>query len=503
MTKYKSLCRRIAYLESLLCEGKQDQENLLKFLGQNYYNKYNLIKNKITDPEYKDIYKLMKKDPSDVRNYIDDVQSRGDQRRKAKGNLKPIYNHDGWRVYRITTYEAAVYYGFNTKWCITGRYPTGELSGEQFFNDYIDDYDLDGGYYFYIKNGTEKYCLLRKENGEVESVWDAKDNKYDFDEIIEEVPDFPSVPGVAEYKYIPDNIKDLMCSGDLELVKKAINFVADINGLYTFKGSSSKQTLLCFYSGSTMSSEKSLSVVKWLIDNGANVNKPDEYDDTPLIIACESGNKQVVEILLEADADVNNALTDSNPLLIVCKSGRSDIVKILLEAGADANVVRNGNTPLSIACLYNRTDVVRLLLDYGADVNETIYKGEDISILEYACSYSNKETVELLLKHDTNISDDKLSSLLVVACKEGNLDVVKVLLDQGAKVNQTDNRGRLPLLMACKENNLNVVRLLLERGANANIADSRGNSPLSIALKTNNKNILNLLSNYNLYTDES
>ena len=496
MTKYKNLCRRIAYLESLLYEGKQDQENLLSFLGQNYYNKYNLIKNKITDPEYKDIYKLMKKDPSDVRNYIDDVQSRGDQRRKAKGNLKPLYNKDGWRVYRITTYEAAVYYGFNTKWCITGRYPTGELSGEQFFNDYIDDYDLDGGYYFYIKNGTEKYCLLRKENGEVESVWDAKDNKYDFDEIIEEIPDFPSVPGVAEYKYIPDNIKDLMCSGDLELVKRAINFGADINGLYIFKGSSSKQTLLCFYSRFTISSEKSLKVVKWLIDNGANVNKSDEYDDTPLIIACESGNKQIVEILLEADVDVNNALTDSNPLLIVCKSGRSDIAKILLEDGADANVCRNGNTPLSIACLYNRTDIVRLLLNYGADVNETIYKGEDISILEYACSYSNKEIVELLLKHDTNNSNDKLSSLLVVACREGNLDVVKVLLDQGAKVNQTDNRGRLPLLMACKENNLNVVRLLLEQGANVNITDSRGNSPISIALKTNNNNLLVLLSKY-------
>ena len=45
----------------LFYEGKQDQEILNSFLGDEYYNKYNSIKNKITDNEYKDIYKLIKK----------------------------------------------------------------------------------------------------------------------------------------------------------------------------------------------------------------------------------------------------------------------------------------------------------------------------------------------------------------------------------------------------------------------------------------------------------
>ena len=53
MNKYRNLLRRVIYLESLLYEGKQDQEKLLNFLGQEYYDKYNLIKNKITDPNTK------------------------------------------------------------------------------------------------------------------------------------------------------------------------------------------------------------------------------------------------------------------------------------------------------------------------------------------------------------------------------------------------------------------------------------------------------------------
>ena len=56
MDKYRNLLRRVAYLESLLIEGKQDQEELLNFLGQDYYDKYIGIRDKITDPEWKDYY---------------------------------------------------------------------------------------------------------------------------------------------------------------------------------------------------------------------------------------------------------------------------------------------------------------------------------------------------------------------------------------------------------------------------------------------------------------
>ena len=39
MSTYRNLYKRVAYLESLLYEGKQDQEKLLNFLGKDYYDK--------------------------------------------------------------------------------------------------------------------------------------------------------------------------------------------------------------------------------------------------------------------------------------------------------------------------------------------------------------------------------------------------------------------------------------------------------------------------------
>ena len=350
MNKYRNLLRRVAYLESLLYEGKQDQENLLKFLGQEYYDKYNLIKNKIKDPEYKDIYKLMKMDLDDVKDYIDELskkQSNADIRRDAKKGAKLIYNKDGWKVYRITTYKAAQLYGSNTTWCITGRYEGHEEKGEQYFNDYIGEYSLDGGYYFYIKSNNEKYCLLRTQDGEVESVWDAEDNRYEFVEITEEVPDFPSIPGVAEYTPIPNEVK-LLFSLYVEDVRDAIEAGVDINGYYQLPRFDKKQTALF----NAMSSIYLPQVVEFLLDNGADVNYGDASDRTPLMQCCYSGNKSKLELLIRNGANVNakDKWGRSAVAYAVFRSLTSgaDFIKKLARARADLDSVDNyGMRPLT------------------------------------------------------------------------------------------------------------------------------------------------------------
>ena len=218
---YESLSKRIRVLEAMIIEGKRDQEILNNFLGDDYYNKYQAIKNKIRDPEYKDIYKMIKMDPSEVKDYIDNFQSNTDVRRSDKKGAELIYQNDLWKVYRITTYKAAQLYGSGTTWCITGRYGGHEERGEYYFNSYIENNKLDGGYYFYIKNdGKTKYCLLRKENGEIHSIWNAEDSSLNLENILTVEPDFPSVPGI--YECSNEDERDLI-SGDPKKVQHALN----------------------------------------------------------------------------------------------------------------------------------------------------------------------------------------------------------------------------------------------------------------------------------------
>ena len=78
MKRRLALEYRVRKLENIILEGKKDQDVLNDFLGDDYYNKYTAIKNKISDPDYKDVYKLIKKDPDEVKSYIDNFKSSRD-----------------------------------------------------------------------------------------------------------------------------------------------------------------------------------------------------------------------------------------------------------------------------------------------------------------------------------------------------------------------------------------------------------------------------------------
>ena len=366
MDRYRNLLRRVAYLESLLFEGKQDQENLLNFLGQDYYDKYNLIKSKITDPEYKDIYRMMKKDLDEVEDYIDELskkQSNMDLRREAKKGAKLIYNQNGWKVYRITTYEAAVYYGSNTKWCITGRYDDHESRGKEYFDNYIKDNDLDGGYYFYIKNDNEKYCLLRKKNGKIHSIWNASDRTIYPDDIKTIIPDFPNIPQIFDL--------DKPNSGEVtaSLFSNNINDVIEA------------------------------------IDNGENLSEySEEYDASPLTYHINLDHYDIVELLLfnGADPEYDEGFSVVQPIYM----NNLRAMKMFFEAGIDPNGIEaDGYTYFKdVLDLDDNYGMVRLFLKNGFSLTNRHFPN-NYNAFQYAMSQWNAESVRALYDAGADLSD--------------------------------------------------------------------------------------------------
>lgn len=125
----------------------------------------------------------MKKDKAEFRTFIDEWESGArksntQQRKEDKmRGAKLILDEKGWKVYLITTYEAAVKYGAGTTWCITGRYGNeagGDPNGKYYFDNYRKNYNLEGYYYIFdTENRAEasermnykggdyvKYCAL-------------------------------------------------------------------------------------------------------------------------------------------------------------------------------------------------------------------------------------------------------------------------------------------------------------------------------------------------------
>lgn len=61
----------------------------------------------------------------------------------------------------------------------------------------------------------------------------------------------------------------------------------------------------------------------------------------------------------------------NTPLLIACESGRTDFVEMLINAGADVNIENDhGYTPLLSAMAYNHIAAIGLLAAAGADLNK-------------------------------------------------------------------------------------------------------------------------------------
>ena len=91
-----------------------------------------------------------------------------------------------------------------------------------------------------------------------------------------------------------------------------------------------------------------LELAKVLIENGADVNKPDW---TPLHYAATRGHRDMMRLLLDNDAYIDSeSANGTTPLMLAAYSGTPLAVKLLLEEGADPTLVNHGQaTALSLA----------------------------------------------------------------------------------------------------------------------------------------------------------
>jgi ankyrin repeat protein len=112
------------------------------------------------------------------------------------------------------------------------------------------------------------------------------------------------------------------------------------------------------------------------------------------------------------------------------------------------------------------TDTVRVLLAAGADINSRDYLGS--SPLSFAVSRNRTETVGVLLNAGakTNFHHTETGqTALIDAVVRGNIDIVRLLLEKGANVNEQDKEGRKPVDWARRLNRVEIEVLLRKAAA--------------------------------------
>ncbi|MBR3903074.1 MAG: ankyrin repeat domain-containing protein [Akkermansia sp.] len=211
---------------------------------------------------------------------------------------------------------------------------------------------------------------------------------------------------------------------------------------------------------------------------GVDVNVPDYAPNDqdgelsifyPLIHATARNHVTMVKSLLEAGADVGVRRSDGDTaLLSACIENNPEMIQLLLEAGSDINARNNyGYTPLIQSVMFAPSKtVVEMLLQAGADVNTSDHEG--VTALHYA-ALPNPEA------------------------RPGALGVMRLLLENGAQVNAQDVEGDTPLLQCARDGFIEGVRLLLEHKADPALRDKKGVSPLEHAEQNGHAEIAELL----------
>ncbi|KAF8268320.1 ankyrin repeat-containing domain protein [Lactarius quietus] len=190
----------------------------------------------------------------------------------------------------------------------------------------------------------------------------------------------------------------------------------------------------------------------------------------PLLAALSKRHFRAADLLYRYGAamGVQDAVPDT-PLHVASLNGQVDIMRWLLDHGADSNACGSGRwTPLHYAADGRQLDAVQVLLKYNADVNLQNGGGKtplcealtDRSLVEGKIV----DVVRHLLEHgaDPNIPRDDHSTALHLASSGGSLEVARLLLGYGAKVDEKDGQGMTPFQVA--ESN-ELKKLLLEHGA--------------------------------------
>ena len=155
---------------------------------------------------------------------------------------------------------------------------------------------------------------------------------------------------------------------------------------------------------------------------------------TPLLFAARVGDAESARILLEAGADVNDALPDgTSALVLAAHSGQQAVGILLLDKGADPNAAAVGYTALHAAVLRNGLDLVKALLAHGANPNAQITQGTPVR--------RNSEDFELPA---TLIG----ATPYLLAAKFLEVDIMRVLAAGGADPRLPMKTGATPLMAA-------------------------------------------------------
>ena len=293
------------------------------------------------------------------------------------------------------------------------------------------------------------------------------------------------------------NLKTVLHSAiqakNIELVKFLLENGAQPN--LVFK--SRMYTFCALHMAVDITTPDDLVMINLLLDYGADPNLYDAFQQTPLLIAVQTGHLPKMELLIARGADVNRAGRWGTTPLLKCIERRGRHMEFLINSGSDVNCVNdNGISPLMLAMRSDNSRMAESLIHAGADVHFTNSKGRN-AFLD-AAMWGMIHNAELLLNHgaDLHFIGPNGRNALYDALwgRHRHIPMLKFLLERGlgSEIDSRDANQQTPLIYAAsypRQGNLTAIQecsvmdSLLNHGASITAKDIQGATVLHYLAK--------------------
>ncbi|KAI5837291.1 ankyrin repeat-containing domain protein [Morchella snyderi] len=214
-------------------------------------------------------------------------------------------------------------------------------------------------------------------------------------------------------------------------------------------------------------------------------------------VATEAHNLDAVGVLLQLKADVGARVGDLTVLQWAAKSGHTDTAALFLKFSSNVST-SECQMALDLAIDPRHFDVINTLLAHGVYINGRNDKG--YTPLQRAAENGDIDLIKLLLDAGAEVNRKTATqdhpTPLHAAAGNGHLETVKFLIDAGAELDAeaANTTGATALQTAAERGHIEVVKLLLDHGARVDIAATRtGRTVLQAAAQGGNIEIVKLL----------